>query len=1625
MLGFESLQNEVSDFLGVTRKPTKPVIMRVKLDFPKGYEGGVNAFKRYHNSLSTNYELNPFIGITYLPPVKRLNELNDHINIPQNLQEEYTKLYNKYQRLLRYLNVVYIEPNKGNIHQYYAGEYIYGLGQPVSAVFKRVYAEIQRLLELRKLMIAEYYKLINRMTEIDNSERNKPIIGDIAMVIDIKDSDLYHFAASYILSHNAYGRAFSFIEVLHRESDIDNRLLTEPRLKGSINLNEYNEVESTIYKGPDYLQHNLLMLGYRDTLQDLYKNMKVLLFDAYNKTGAFDLTRWVRYVETYFDLKLIEFVTVEGEKEVYVPQAKLCVDLYNLFSNTMSINKFPAEANEYTASCRILTDILLQLGIYGKSSRDNIISCLGLFVAKRREYREYKPKNSWYSNLLESIEFYESEGLKYVFRTVPTYSMDEEGKIVRKKNKGNDDELISNEYNQDVIIIMNDDPSKVRLSNQLVVGDTTNMVKEVKGKRTEYKRYFGDFYYKIDTTEYEAKGWVDNSNSGNLCSITSLISNPRFAKVLADKQIDVAKLVASVLLRCNTYHDQRLFKVDVGKIKEIHKFIQRVTGYNFNVTYYKITKNDTVSKDRLYKRCDFKNNLLEYKIKEKYDVFLANGHAFTVCDNEHLEHIENTVRGDLVVEERPKYNVLESIRYDELVRSYLKDKSQLHDLIGDELGNTKCIPQKYCESISSFETLIGIVTKEYNEIKDKIQCQEAFDYVKRNAMADGCPWVAAIFSRCKTKEDLDKIFCDTDKVSKKMFDMSQSLYSVFDMETHNDDNKRATCYGISYNIFDDENILEEGNMHNLDNNMSGDDLVYEYLGTLVDIMKEREINRIRTFAHNGGKFDTVLLKKACMKLNYKLGELGFKIKCYIEGGGRIKLFSVQLTEEIEEINKRGEKFTKKIHYNIEICDSLVLLESKIAKIGKEYGLVDCSKGYYPYLLYRHAIVDLKKSKMVWSRKELRELCNKYKEEGKVAEYEDIRKFLNNSKNKLEFNLITLFEEYCDQDVKIAAEGLIKANLLYSEIDLSSSGEVNILENRGRGFIVDSNLKVTRPRLLDCVTLSSLAKIIARYYVLSRSSYTYKGIDHEYLSAYTGGLTFINAVQKVESSIINKVLTNPYFYIDNVGRNKALIKYLSSGNYKYDVNKEKKIYDRSKPPAEVIQLRADMETYDKACILLLDANSLYPSAICMMDEFGGFPIGEMKKFTGPPPKDKLWIGYCKINWTKDALAYDEDKFPMHPLIIKTKYGNRHLRPSDTESNYMGMSSVMYKSATTTSATKLYSIELINGVYWDKGSSAFSSLCRVMYDARLKQKKLKNRCLEMCIKKLLNSFYGILLEKCHHESVLFLNRNKRCEETQDVDRNGNVTQLYLNIHPSDKDIHFSKYGGITDYCDLGNFSVATKIELSKIDKYASSVHYGVFVLDTSKYIMNILFDALDWDILYTDTDSAFFTNEQFNKIKKLEINGKKLIDSGLGQFKPDFDDKFKKILEVNKLIPEDSEGLFAPLNPDYGVVSILSIFNNKKGYCNVLLGQAGPVEETYLTVGFQTAYKGVNHQDLDIHQYDEVNRDNNITIDTNATQAIFRQNRKTCDIIINDVGTKPFNKIVRNDRQIAISRIKKKK
>lgn len=1662
---------------------------------------------------------------------------------------------------------------------------------PTIALLERT-SDIGALVKVRKAALDMLYDRLRQLDIIRNSERLIPEPKIERVVIPVDSKKLFKWVIKYLNSRE-YGRGYSYIVV---PSITCSKKEPKP-------LELWEPKTYKIGKGADFLNHNLMLDSFNITLGHLLPNLIASVRNMVRDRDPNSIPEieWiVLFNKIFFD---------ETNSKTNPDRMAFYEKVYTFVIGIMS----GTNTDSYTNQCKLLTSILTskygKFNLYNDALKLKSISCLGLL--------------SWGLQNLDPERDEFLAGIKRkILRYLITTNIPEEEIYLEIHEDGID---LEEEIMQLRSNYTDDEDIAVSVKAHVIPGPDmqTYLTKELrydtrykKRNIVSYHKYFGDYIYEIDVSKYEANRWIDNSNSGNLCAITSLIYNPIVLNRIVKLGLSLDHFIGEIILVSKLYHNDSLYRVSKSKLREIHGYIMNKLGLTDCVIVYKnsytrshnntleyvgdkewtrlkrkgsniknkdgsyvwdrdyevreiivtdkagqvvldpkyatyedestytytrlvrpinvkrdrdgnvITgKDGSVTLDPQYATYDDRKTYtapirpinakrdVEVIIKPKVlskdrdlelkriakdkskriDIILAEGHAFTVCDNRHRLHLLKELKKQRVVAVNPKYNIIELIKIKNLVSEYLEYKPALHDMIGSELNRLEVGRKMYCESKEDY--LYGAMKSYYRSMLKDTLFEEQLEVVmnKLNILYDiklesaAKPWnemlKADITETIKELVKINPIFgAMEDKVTKVLSSMcgidsvleSRQYYVGFDYETYTDGD--ALPYGVTYRFFEDINLnyvkpidgeikitnelledklQEGGTIHNLDNDRTADEISYTMLASMVDnIERQRKFSysehdqhyKLRLFSHNGGRFDSHILVDALTRCGGKIGKYDVAINNEIRPG-RLKYVSFDLSYEEDvpekpEYDEQGNiveddeperdedgniiyeecaPSTRRVIYHFSCVDSLLLLECRVDQIAKNFKVEGAVKGNYPYQLYGYVIKN--KLPLIYTKQELLELAAGTNSNIKSS----IEEFMKKDDKEV-YDLIEMFETYCMQDTDIMCKGLIKADTMYHSIAMAEpkayvyKGGANILNKSG--YIIDLDYAtVNKCRFLDSVTLSSFSKAITRYYVISQSNISYTGIDHEYLSVYTGGLTYSKAVSNYVSSIMDDIVNNPYFYIDPIKDNKSVIDHLAS-NHGYDVNKPKLTYDRMNPPVEVENLKEKMRTHTRSCLLLLDANSLYPSAIRMMADFGGFPINEYIKFKASDKatvKELLsndtirWLGYVRVKWTEEGRKKSlSPEGLMHPIIIRTKYGNRHLRADDKECMACPMDDMIYKSVRD-HTSNLYTLEIINGVYWPKTSTTFSYLCERVYAERLKYKKMKSP-IESSVKKLLNSFYGVNLEKPHPDKVVFkLNNNGK--------REGDEIVL------SDSEAFQEKMGNMCDVVSYGTYDRISYIDMESLDNYYGAVQNGVYVLGASKYKMNTLFSKLDWDIIYTDTDSAFIGNEQFNRIKNETVKvGDKimsLMGPDLGQFKPDFDDKMIDSMAeyYPKKYDADGEEIknranVAGLVPEYGVVSIMSIFNAKKQYCNLLFGQVGDDRETHLTVKLQTAGKGVDHKALSLNDYLDVNQGINIEQDRNLTKDTFIV--KDYKVTIHAKGTKANKRTIRNQDVIAKDR-----
>lgn len=1148
-----------------------------------------------------------------------------------------------------------------------------------------------------------------------------------------------------------------------------------------------------------------------------------------------------------------------------------------------------------------------------------------------------------------------------------------------------------------------------------------------------YRRYFGDSKYKIGYTAEQKSKWFDNSSSGNLCAITSLVYDRRAYEIITN-EMPIEEFIGLVTISEGMDIDERLYPQDRKGARSIFRLIMKWLASRMPEKLYlaevslteKVKEGSKVpnrsKKVVIYKYSD--DCLIPIKVSEyendkdsKYifNVFFYESHIYNCTDEEQLNYLVEYFKSPGL---KLKLGTQSECLYNTAIVTAFRES----------LNQNKHLLTAYPEFLQvSYNKEVLVIPSDIIKRKDEI--------LLRRILGDRVG-----------KKLMNKLYQKATKTD---------LYCYFDFETvmiEGLSRVHTVCFSLEY---EGKNILDycvswlgKKYSESLENMVIK--TFFDQIDKQATKIAERERLRfieenglfeleedevplyypkVKVFAHNAGRFDTILLRDIMVRNSNQdfsrsmriqssdVQYLPTDIKHEMQGvrkyvpcsdiicGGSMKSFKVGVYYGLEGLK-----------YNVVFIDSLNLLQCPLANIAHEYNLPaeTHSKGEIPHKFYTW-ILNYGDDRMVWTREELLRL------QLPVGIREDLDHFLSEFKGDV-IDFATVCREYCMQDVKVLQGGINSAHNMYHQIKVPGG----ILQDEYGLFLVITTRgeKYMRLRFKDSITLPGFAKKLALVTSLGYDTMTSKTLSHLYFSCYTGGVTYMKKVHNFISSKMEDIATNKYFYIPS--KDKEMIKLFVK--YGYDVNKRRKTYNPKNPPKEVLQLKEDMRNCNDSCLYLVDSNSLYPASIHKMggEDIGGFPAGEMKIMRDAEHmkellnQNKRFIFYAKIEWTDRGIEeYNKSKLEgvplMHHLVLKTDEGGRYLTPEDRENSSYGMTDVRFRSILETDRG-FYEIKFLSGIYWENTSSSFSDLIEGLYQERLKWKAQGSE-IQSKVKLIMNSSYGFSLEKCHYMKSAYVETKEpvRIETEQFYDPVSNNISTRIKHTQLESDItkHQLNSGSISDYNQVSNFFTRVEtLDMSSIRNYESLNVYGAFTLDMAKKIMNLLFSKLYWDVMYTDTDSGYMSNQSYFRIKNEDPE---FISNMLGAFKSDFDAKF----------------LGKPFCYD-GVVSVASIFLAKKVYCNVLFGtKEADNGEVYLTVQTQTAGKGVVHQALGYSQYERLLDNNNVLIQDRVStlnKPVFKINEgaKSCKGISvytkTDYNRPNFRRTIRNQNAIRLGKKK---
>ena len=193
-----------------------------------------------------------------------------------------------------------------------------------------------------------------------------------------------------------------------------------------------------------------------------------------------------------------------------------------------------------------------------------------------------------------------------------------------------------------------------------------------------------------------------------------------------------------------------------------------------------------------------------------------------------------------------------------------------------------------------------------------------------------------------------------------------------------------------------------------------------------------------------------------------------------------------------------------------------------------------------------------------------------------------------------------------------------------------------------------------------------------------------------------------------------------------------------------------------------------------------------------------------------------------------------------------------------------------------------------IYREKfGVSPFRKLIDKLFALRQKYKKEKDDVMQILVKLLMNSLFGENIRKDIEEKFV-------CK-----------SEVWMM---TEYDARVKEYWKISGINYIGKMIDDPGLEDGVKKLNTMPIHLGAFVLSNSKKIMNNFIHAISgfytYDVHYTDTDSLYMENKQWDKLDKAGLVGK-----GLYQGKNDYKEggtfyglflapKIKYCLTINK-------------------------------------------------------------------------------------------------------------------------------
>jgi hypothetical protein len=292
---------------------------------------------------------------------------------------------------------------------------------------------------------------------------------------------------------------------------------------------------------------------------------------------------------------------------------------------------------------------------------------------------------------------------------------------------------------------------------------------------------------------------------------------------------------------------------------------------------------------------------------------------------------------------------------------------------------------------------------------------------------------------------------------------------------------------------------------------------------------------------------------------------------------------------------------------------------------------------------------------------------------------------------------------------------------------------------------------------------------------------------------------------------------------------------------------------------------------------LDARSLYPSAMKRLEtQLGGILLGHPKvihTFETNAQGGYVINGDSKV----DGFFVEVEIMEVHrhlrfPLIhIKNSEGIIVWGDQNVVGRHLTISMIEYEDLIKFQGCVL---KVLGGLYYNQGRSpVHGNFISQIYQERMNARKEKNDVLANCLKLLLNSSYGKLIERIYRTNKILCN--------------GEIEWHKQTINHADYLISGTPKINGTDLYELEFYNETAQLE-------GRAPHIGSEILAMSKRIMNeimVLSETLEIPIYYQDTDSCHMETKDVDVLitEYERIYGRELLGVNLGQFAIDNDDQ----------------------------------------------------------------------------------------------------------------------------------------